>query len=494
MSITPLSDNLFLGVPPAPLEEDLDLDSHNIPLEDSESTTKELEESDGKHSFSSSTDEKKDEEKWIWVLDPMTRKLRVPLNLLVPTHASAAVGTVPSLCILFLEGRCRHAWCRQAHVLPSAIPQLRYEALSAPTCCHFHNDPQDISMLTKQFKYVRITNSGGSTELIPASRIACTVGLRRYLVQNTSRKNAEGEEESLPAKALLTDDDVLDLPTKFICRLHLGHRCRYLDDCNNIHICREYEVRLQPPPHMLTALGSVTTSTRSINIGDVYYTVTPLAIGDVSDEDFNLIAETQKANQRQSNNTPSSNPYWSGVPTGPLYDSSAPCGEQNSPMVYGSSAGRNASIFPSAPDFRTGQITPNGSLSTVPLPPPLGLSPMYSNMESPGSYPMGSSSHLRIYDMRPKTQSGSTPPSVAPSPSTVPYDAPMIVQGSNGKLPPPKYTENISVASKANGASQHGCFSSSTDGGVSISTSGANTPMHDGVFNGFAARAVAAKK
>lgn len=443
--------------------------------------------SDEKNSSSSSTDEKKEEDKWIWVLDPMTRKLRVPLNMLVPTHATSTPGTVPSLCIAFLEGRCRHAWCRQAHVLPSAIPQLRYEALSAPTCCHFHHDPQDISMLTSHFKFVRITGNGGNNELIPAERIACTVGLRRYLVHNTPKKPAEHGDPAPPAPGHASEDadkdGILDLPAKFICRLHLAHRCRYLDDCNNIHICREFEVRLQPPPQMLSSLNSVTTSTRTVNIGDTCYTVTPLAVGDVSDDDFNAIAEAQKINHRNSG-TPASTPFWSVAP--PL-DSAFGGSERSSPLLYSGAGGVGA--FPAAPDYRLAQRTPNSSVTTL-----NGHTPTFVHTESPSHQPQSFSGHLRIYDVRPKPQTDTAASSCTNSPALNPNTT---EKAAAGKLPPPKYADCSSPSTSVNrsaGLSVGGCLSNSTDGGVSLGTSGANTPVADGGYVPFSGRAALAQK
>lgn len=436
--------------------------------------------SDEKHSSNSSTsDEKKDEDKWIWVLDPMTRKLRVPLNMLVPTHATSTPGTVPSLCIAFLEGRCRHAWCRQAHVLPSAIPQLRYEALSAPTCCHFHHDPQDISMLTEHFKYVRITGNGGNNELIPTERIACTVGLRRYLVHNTPKKPADHVDPTSAAglQHKAEEEGILDLPAKFICRLHLAHRCRYLDDCNNIHICREFEVRLQPPPQMLSSLNSVTTSTRTVNIGDTCYTVTPLAVGDVSDDDFAAIAEAQKINHRNAG-TPATTPFWSVVP--PL-DSAMGGSEGSSPLLYSGTGG--VASFPAVPDYRVAQRTPNSSLTTY-----TGQSPAFTHAESPSQQPQGFSGHLRIYDVRPKPQVDTAASSCTTSPALNPNVA---EKSAAVKPPPPKYADTSSPSASVNrsvGLSAAACLSNSTDGGVSMGTSGANTPLADGVYVPFSGR------
>ncbi|KAG5479405.1 hypothetical protein LSCM1_04665 [Leishmania martiniquensis] len=434
------------------------------------STVPTAEVSDEKHSSSASSDYKKEDEKWIWVLDPMTRKLRVPLHLLVPTHATSTPGTVPSLCIAFLEGRCRHAWCRQAHVVPSAIPQLRYEALSSPTCCHFHQDPQDISMLTNHFKHVLITGNGGSNELIPADRVACTVGLRRYLVHNAPKKSAgasgnAGEKRSAPGES-----DALELPAKFICRLHLAHRCRYLDDCNNIHICREFDVRLQPPPHILSSLNSVTASTRTVNIGDTCYTVTPLAVGDVSDDDFNAIAEAKRISLRNAS-APGSTVFKGAIPP---YDAAiGGSNEGGGPMPYSAASG----ALPTLPEYRGALRTPN----TAAVTPPSGQSPAFLHTESPSQMPQGSFSfggHLRLYDVRPKGSSDTATSSCTNSSAMNPKAQER--SGSGGKHTQAKYTESASptaLATRSDGVSGSGCASSRAEGGGSLATSGANTPL-----------------
>ncbi|KAG8345133.1 hypothetical protein TRVL_04041 [Trypanosoma vivax] len=277
-----------------------------------------------------------DGERWIWVLDPLTRKLRVPLSKLVQTQATATTGTVPSLCISFLEGRCRHHWCRQAHVQPSAIMQLRHDALHAPTCCRVHDDPHDTSLLTNTYKYIRIVNGAGNEcsvldscndqkDLIPTDRVAQTVGLLRFITHYVSPPKGKGHQgaandkndsQSEGVRETREDvgkspnidedrccandsggesrDDVLDLPAKLICRLHLAHRCRYLEDCNNIHICREYELRLQPPPQMVAALSAITPATRIATVCERRYTVTMLSDGEVTDGTFRMICDQQR--------------------------------------------------------------------------------------------------------------------------------------------------------------------------------------------------------
>ncbi|KEG12791.1 hypothetical protein DQ04_01421050 [Trypanosoma grayi] len=391
-------------------------------------------------------------ERCIWVLDPLTRKLRVPLSQLVHTQATATAGTVPSLCISFLEGRCRHQWCRQAHVLPSAIPQLRYEALHAPTCCRVHDDPHDTSVLTSRFKYIRVVNNGSNggadnsnnnnkqnananvnndtSDLIHTDRVAQTVGLLRFMAhsvpppkkkqhQHSSSKernstrggesaNATGDAENGSGKNTngVADDgreEVLELPAKLICRLHLAHRCRYLEDCNNIHICREYELRLQPPPQVMAALSSVAPATRTITIGDTCYAITPLSLGDVTDEAFRVICEQQ----RQALHVP----QWRDTP------SIAP---HRSPMIYGGGGG-GGGASPLTLGAGVWSTTNNNNSGSAGGPPPFPAHPDNGHSGSnspvaPGSLPGQSpisvqptARVLRIYDVRPKVNHPSPP-------------------------------------------------------------------------------------
>lgn len=504
------------------------------------------------NSHTSARNDDDDEEKWIWVLDPMTRKLRVPVHLLNPTQATATSGTVPSLCIAYLEGRCRHPWCRQAHVLPSAIPQLRFEALNAPTCCHLHSDPHDISKLTNRFQYIRIVNNGpnGDSELIPTDRVASTVGLLRYLVHNvlpkkntsdalvgkekteadtnstTNTSSGSGPTET-SGNGAPSEDGVLELPAKFICRLHLAHRCRYLEDCNNIHLCREYELQLQPPPHVLGALSGVTASTRTVTVADACYTVTPLAVGDVSDEDFHAISEAQKAHHNRSENDDNSNNNnnnvgvsngnsampWA-VPTNP-FDSAVRSATGNSPMLYAQGSAMTPLVVASGG---------KGSGSGLPpfpeywqLPSALGSAASVSTATHPaGTFPAPCSAHLRVYDVRPKNSSsshnGSTSVNGGGSASSIPNSMPN--SGHNTVAPVDtscakpasavttsnsanKSVEGKSLASStatttapggvtaARPAKHENALWGRTDTGASISTSGANTPVADGGFAAF---------
>lgn len=283
-------------------------------------------------------------ERCIWVLDPMTRKLLVPVNYLVPTQATQTPGTVPSLCIAYLENRCRHPWCRQAHVIPSTIHQLRRDALNAPTCCACHGDAHDIGCLTSRFETITIADCTNKS-LIPANRVALTVGLQRHLAHNvvpnattnsascspnlcssssvavtpakpaTTTPAPKGGAEEQPAGnaspmstlgnttnsttnvTLLTATGTnLEIPSKLICRLHLSHRCRYLEDCNNIHLCRELDLHLLPPSHLVGLLCAINLKSPHVVIGDQAYGVSVLHEGEADDEQFELICENHHRN------------------------------------------------------------------------------------------------------------------------------------------------------------------------------------------------------
>eukprot|EP00742_Colponemidia_sp_Colp-10_P016482 GILJ01018890.1.p1 GENE.GILJ01018890.1~~GILJ01018890.1.p1 ORF type:complete len:729 (-),score=92.86 GILJ01018890.1:324-2510(-) len=83
----------------------------------------------------------------------------------------------------------------------------------------------------------------------------------------------------------------LEIPSKLICRLHLSHRCRYLEDCNNIHLCRELDLHLLPPAHLVSMLCSIDHLTPHVAIGDQAYSVTELLEGQANEEIFSNICE-----------------------------------------------------------------------------------------------------------------------------------------------------------------------------------------------------------
>jgi len=149
------------------------------------------------------------------VTDPLSRKLAIPLEHIRPTQATTRPG-VPSLCLLFLDGRCRQALqCHQIHAEPSVVLRLRQEAKSLPTCCHTHGDvhanrmrPEWLSR-TLQFDNVAV----------PVNAVAYSNALERLLASDPS--------------------DIVRCTPQQLCRLHGSERCRFTEDCRFIHICRD---------------------------------------------------------------------------------------------------------------------------------------------------------------------------------------------------------------------------------------------------------------
>ncbi|RNC57706.1 hypothetical protein TcCL_ESM04664, partial [Trypanosoma cruzi] len=78
------------------------------------------------------------------VVDPATRKLLIPCNFIYATRAQHR-ATIPSLCQLFLHGRCRQGTqCHQVHASLDAVVALRSRVGKLPCCCVFHGD-EDIA-------------------------------------------------------------------------------------------------------------------------------------------------------------------------------------------------------------------------------------------------------------------------------------------------------------------------------------------------------------
>ena len=152
---------------------------------------------------------------FVYIVDPYSRKLEVPRECMLETLKGIGIA---SLCMLFLQGRCRAGnKCHQAHVDPEVIEHLRREALASPTCCCKHGDSHSAQVAAligdrKVYMY---------DQEVPAALFAGTLGLQRLL--------REGGREGDPR---------IDLPPRLLCRLHLANKCRYVEECNHIHVCR----------------------------------------------------------------------------------------------------------------------------------------------------------------------------------------------------------------------------------------------------------------
>lgn len=179
------------------------------------------------------------------VIDPFSKKLFIPFESMVETRAMHRQG-VPSLCRIFLEGRCRQgANCFQAHADTNAVVVLRKQALSQPSCCIGHGVqcvlagiPIDVTIFVKG-------DDESVLETLRLSEVAMTNGLRTLIA-------AQCTNPSSPAEVYV--------PISSLCRLHAGHNgspcCRFEGDCGFVHICREVLTRMNlvtPPANGVTS-------------------------------------------------------------------------------------------------------------------------------------------------------------------------------------------------------------------------------------------------
>lgn len=155
----------------------------------------------------------------IAVTDPLSRKLMLPLVALRPTLATSRPG-VPSLCLLYLEGRCRQgSQCHQVHADPQVALQLRAEAKQQPTCCGAHGDVNE-SKIPQAWASLHLDIGG---ILVPMRLMAFTVALERTVSEHLAAE---------PSAA------VIRAQIHQICRLHGSERCRFTEDCRFLHLCR----------------------------------------------------------------------------------------------------------------------------------------------------------------------------------------------------------------------------------------------------------------
>jgi hypothetical protein len=171
------------------------------------------------------------------VIDPFSKRLFIPTEAMLDTRAMHRKG-VPSLCRVFLEGRCRQgANCFQAHANVDVVEALRAAALKEPTCCTVHGARSDASGLDPSLTLL-IKNDEGTTVL--RARVEETVvtnGLRTLVA---AQANAVG---------VVTPTEVM-VPTSSLCRLHSGLAgvpcCRFEGECNFVHLCRQLVPRTEP--------------------------------------------------------------------------------------------------------------------------------------------------------------------------------------------------------------------------------------------------------
>jgi hypothetical protein len=177
----------------------------------------------------------------ILVVDPATRKLCIPIRAVLQTQALARLDRVPSICMLYLQGRCRQGpACHQLHADPTVVEMLRSEASLRTSCCPQHGEEvtqANLSQLAPELEALCVDG-----HRVSCHRVATTNGMRRAVSDRTA-----------------ADTTLLNVGRTQVCRLHVLGRCRYAEDCNFIHLCRALTDGEDPElAHMLT---NVATST-----------------------------------------------------------------------------------------------------------------------------------------------------------------------------------------------------------------------------------------
>lgn len=235
------------------------------------------------------------------VVDPVTRKLMIPVSYVYETRAQQR-NTLPSLCQLFLSDRCRQGEnCYQVHANWEVVEQLRREVDALPYCCVRHGDldragvrlgPVEFAAFTSTLPPVASlgdsgaslsscsTNSGEDSQGDEAARclmdvvlylpncgagtldgkghialedVSYTAALKKLLEEQNPLRTTTSAAS--PPKANATrcrriallnartgvvegKKTVLDGTGCTVCRLHALDRCRYAEECKFLHLCK----------------------------------------------------------------------------------------------------------------------------------------------------------------------------------------------------------------------------------------------------------------
>lgn len=218
---------------------------------------------------------------FIYAIDHLSTKLRIPIAAVEPTQALEDDGLVPGLCRLYLEGRCRQGErCYQVHANPTVVEQLRHEAQSAPTCCHIHGAhcnyegfPLGLTVTIEGPKdREREREMREAAALAEAKAEAKTPASGKEEVGSTGETSSNsnvGDGQPLtirvpdysaprrpPTSTIISLHSLC--PTSYlwslykengqmhltarrgkVCREHRRGLCRFGDECSFLHVCRE---------------------------------------------------------------------------------------------------------------------------------------------------------------------------------------------------------------------------------------------------------------
>ncbi|KAH8618746.1 hypothetical protein ERJ75_000237300 [Trypanosoma vivax] len=179
------------------------------------------------------------------VVDPATRKLLIPLEYIYVTRAQQR-STIPSLCQLFLQGRCRQgAQCHQVHAPLEIVSALRSQVETLPWCCAEHGDRDYAGVLNEQSWVSRVVVHIADVQYeggyIPLSRFSYTLPVSKLLGEYGNRLEPDeggsggGGDSSGRGKQRV----ILNALDMKICNLHVFDRCRYAEECIFLHVCKK---------------------------------------------------------------------------------------------------------------------------------------------------------------------------------------------------------------------------------------------------------------
>jgi hypothetical protein len=101
--------------------------------------------------------------------------------------------------------------------------------MQRPTCCAAHGDDCCNPPLNQTIPHVTGVQIDNGF-VVRVDRLAATRGIRKLVAERTAVIAKAG------ANANMTE--MLSVGKGAICRLHIAGRCRYAEDCNFIHVCR----------------------------------------------------------------------------------------------------------------------------------------------------------------------------------------------------------------------------------------------------------------
>lgn len=190
------------------------------------------------------------------VIDPMNRngKVSIDMKLITETRGLVEYMSTPvaqrkdlSLCLLYQKGRCNAgARCHQIHACPEFITKVRAQVAVSNNCCAAHGDVFSTTY-AKATQVVTVVTDGVGVDY-SLSAFARTEALELVLSKSKTAS--------------------LKVPANKICRLHGQNRCKFGQDCKNVHLCRHAKPldsaakRATPPPpaDFFAELGSNRTT------------------------------------------------------------------------------------------------------------------------------------------------------------------------------------------------------------------------------------------